>query len=63
MFRWNESFSQNSYRKKASNLGTYRSCQIWKCQSVSFKQAIEDLERTFEIVDNYITEKKCFFSF
>ena len=32
-------------------------CLIWKSQSVSFNQAIQELKNNFKIVDNYITEE------
>ena len=32
-------------------------CLIWKSQSVSFNQAIQELKANFKMVDNYITEE------
>ena len=32
-------------------------CLIWKSQSVSFNQAIQELKNNFKIVDNYITDE------
>ena len=32
-------------------------CLIWKSQSVSFNQAIQELKNNFRMVDNYITEE------
>ena len=52
-----KSFPQNSYGKKAPYSGTYHFCQIWKSQSVSFEQAIEELKTNFKIVENYRTEE------
>ena len=33
-------------------------CLIWKSQSVSFNQAIQELKNNFKIVDNYRTDEK-----
>ena len=32
-------------------------CLIWKSQSVSFNQAIQELKNNFKMVDNFITEE------
>ena len=32
-------------------------CLLWKSQNVSFGQAINELEKSFKIVNNYITEE------
>ena len=33
-------------------------CLIWKSEGVGFKQAIKEVKNKFEILDNFITEKK-----
>ena len=38
-------------------------CLIWKSEKVSFKQAIQELEDNFKIVNNYITDENVNFYF
>ena len=52
-------FFRNQFKKeKALYLHKSHFFLTWKSQGVIFKQAIEQLERIFKIVDNYITEEK-----
>ena len=44
-------------RNRAIFLHNNHFCPMWKLQAVSFNKSIEELERNFEIVDNYITEE------
>ena len=44
-------------RNNALFLYSNHFCLIWKSEGVSFNQSIKELEITFKIVDNYITEE------
>ena len=45
-------------RIKVLYLLNFHCCLLWKSQDITFKQAIEELERNFKIVGNYITGEK-----
>ena len=44
-------------RNNALYLYNNHFCLIWKSESVSFNQAIQELKDSFKIVDNFITEE------
>ena len=46
-----------THRNNALFLHNNHFCLIWKSESISFNQAIKELEDNFKIVDNYITEE------
>ena len=50
-------------RNKVLYLHKNHFCLIWNSQGVSFKEAVEDIARSFEIVDDYITEENVNFHF
>ena len=44
-------------RNNALFLHNTHFCLIWKLEGVSFNQAVKELEDTFKIVENYITDE------
>ena len=44
-------------RNNALFLNNIHFCLLWKSDGVSFNHAIKELEISFKIVDNYITEE------